>query len=56
MCCLNEGILTNKTYTPRDFELKLSTLLKANDVKYTDNGKNITFNNWSFMHVIIYSI
>ena len=31
-----QGILTNNRYTKREFKLKLSALLKAFDVKYTE--------------------
>ena len=30
-------------YTQRQFQLKFSALLKAYDVKFTENSKNITF-------------
>ena len=35
----NQGILTNNRYTLREFKLKFSALLKADDMKYTENSK-----------------
>ena len=42
---LNEGILTYNRYTQREFKLKFGALLEANDAKYTENSKKITFRN-----------
>ena len=39
----NQGILPNQRYTQFEFKLKFSTLLKANDDKFTENSKNMTF-------------
>ena len=38
----NHGILTNYRYTQREFKLKFRALLKAYDVKFAENSKNIT--------------
>ena len=35
----NQCIYNNR-YTQREFKLKFSALLKASDIKYTDNSKN----------------
>ena len=40
----NQGILTNR-YTQSEFKLKFSALLKACDVTFTENRKNITLKN-----------
>ena len=34
-----QGILTNYRYMEREFKLKLGTLIKAYDVKFTENSK-----------------
>ena len=41
--CGDKGILTNDRYTKSEFKLKFSTRLKAHDVKFNENSKNITF-------------
>ena len=41
---LTQGILTYRKYSQRVFKLKFSTLLKANDVKYTENSKKLVSN------------
>ena len=36
---LNQNIYNNR-YTQREFKLKLSAIVKACDIKYTENSKN----------------
>ena len=36
----SEQVIYNNRYTQREFKLKFSALLKANDIKYTEHSKN----------------
>ena len=45
-------IVTNKKYMHHEFKLQLSTLFKAYEVKYTENSKNITFQNNIRLHSV----
>ena len=43
LCSADQGILTFKSYTQREFKLKFNALLNACDGKYTENSKKQLF-------------